>query len=126
MLRQRLAAVYEGAILGEERDVATLGYAHFPLRLFCEMRHLIARCIDNLPAVRAPLQLLQAVEDEATSPRNSQFIHDRVASARKEVVLLQNSYHVITADLERAQVAAAMTQFCVSLANTSPTLDASR
>ena len=120
ILRQRVAAVYENAIIGEDSDAARLGYAHFPLHLFCEMRHLIARCIRSLPAVKAPLLLLQAAEDDATSTRNSQFIHDRVASSRKELVLLKNSYHVITADLDRAEVAAAMTQFCRSLATPPP------
>ena len=46
-----------------------------------------------------------------TSARNSQFIYDRVKSAQKELVLLHNSYHVITADQERAQVAQKVEQF---------------
>ena len=116
ILREKVAASYANAVLGDDTHAAELGYAHFPLRLFCEMRHLIARCIANLPRVRAPLLLLQAEEDDATSPRNSRFILDRVASGRKELVMLANSYHVITADLERAHVAAAMTRFCLSLA----------
>ena len=119
VLRQRVAAVYGSAVVGEDSDAARLGYAHFPLRLFCEMRHLIARCIKSLPRVRAPLLLLQAEEDDATSVRNSQFIHDRAASTRKQLVLLRNSYHVITADLDRTEVAAAMMQFCVSLATST-------
>ena len=106
-----------------DSDAARLGYAHFPLRVFCEMRHLITLCITSLPAVKAPLLLLQASEDDATSPRNSQFIHDRVASTRRELVLLRNSYHVITADLDRAEVAAAMTQFCQSLASPAAPAD---
>jgi carboxylesterase len=116
VLRRKVAEIYEGAVLGDDSRASEFGYSHFPLRLFCEMRHLIRCCIDSLPRVRAPLLLLQAEHDDATSPRNSRFIHDRVASPRKELVLLQNSYHVITADLERADVASRMMQFCLSLA----------
>ena len=116
VLRQKVAAIYANASLRDSSQVGKLGYAHFPLRLFCEMRHLIHRCIDALPNVKAPLLLLQAEEDDATSPRNSQFIYDRVASACKQLVLLKNSYHVITADLDRAEVAATMNAFCLEIA----------
>jgi len=115
ILRKNVAAIYERTRLGDDSTVAELGYAHFPLRLFCEMRHLIALCRRQLPRVRAPLLLLQAENDDLTSPRNAHYILERVHSHRTELVMLPNSYHVITADLDRAQVAASMTRFCLSL-----------
>jgi carboxylesterase len=114
-LRKTVATSYENARLGNDRNAADLGYAHFPLSLFCEMRHLIALCRRSLPRVRAPLLLLQAEHDEMTSPRNAHYILENVASTRKELVMLANSYHVITADLDHRKVADAMTQFCLSL-----------
>lgn len=114
-LRARVAAAYATAPLHDARGAGDVGYAHFPIRLFCEMRHLIARCIDRLPAVRAPLLVLQALEDDVTSPRNAEFIHARVSSVHKEIVLLENSYHIITADLDRVRVAAEMARFCRDL-----------
>ena len=126
VLRRKVAASYESARLGDDRHAAELGYAHFPLRLFCEMRHLIALCIRTLPQVRAPLLLVQAEQDDATSPRNSHFILERVGSERRELVMLKNSYHVITADLDRAQVASSMNDFCLSLAVRSDTRAATR
>ena len=114
-LRTKVARGLVCARLGEDAHAAEYGYSHFPLRLFCEMRHLIALCIRSLPAVTAPVLVLQAREDEATSPRNADFILARVASRRKELVLLENSYHVITADHDRALVADRMAGFCRSL-----------
>lgn len=117
-LRARIAARYARMSLHSttaQEDAREIGYAHFPLRLFCEMRHIITRCIAHLPQVKAPLLVLQAREDEVTSPRNAWFVHDRVASRRKEVVLLDNSYHLVTADLDRARVASEITRFCMSL-----------
>jgi carboxylesterase len=114
-LREQIAATYERARLKDDGDTTELGYAHFPLRLFCEIRHLIALCRRTLPSVRAPLLLLQAEEDDATSPRNAHYILEKVGSHSTKLVMLANSYHVITADLDRAEVAAAMTQFCLSL-----------
>jgi carboxylesterase len=115
-LRARVAAAYESASLHDHAFATRLGYAHFPVALFCEMRHLIRRCVALLPRVTAPLLLLQAEEDDITSPRNSQFIYAHVASTRKEIVLLRRSYHVITADEDREQVAEAVTAFCGRIA----------
>ena len=50
-----------------------------------------------------------------TSPRNAHYILDHVQSQRRELVMLANSYHVIAADLDRVEVAASMTRFCLSL-----------
>jgi carboxylesterase len=115
ILRKNVAVTYEGTRLGDDATVAELGYAHFPLRLFCEMRHLIALCRRSLPQVRAPLLVLQAEHDDLTSPRNAHYILEHVHSQRTELVMLPNSYHVITADLDRALVASSMTRFCLSL-----------
>lgn len=115
-LRGKIAAQYERMSLRDPGNAAALGYAHFPIRLFCEMRHLIAKCIRELPRVVAPLLLVQAENDEATSPRNSRFVYERAGSKQKEAILLRDSYHVVTADLERARVAAEMDRFCRSIA----------
>ena len=114
-LRQKVAASYEKARLGADDDAAELGYAHFPLRLFCEMRHVVALCKRTLRDVRAPLLVVQADEDEATSPHNAHYILQRVSSRESSLVMLDNSYHVVTADLDRTKVASAMTRFALAL-----------
>ncbi len=58
-----------------------------------------------------PVQLIQARDDDMTSIRNSTFIYDKIGSALKEIVLLDDCYHVITADQERATVARSMDSF---------------
>lgn len=111
VLRARVAEEYARKTLkdgAEQHD----GYAHYPVRLMCEMHHLIKECIRALPRVKAPLLVIQAEHDDATSPRNAEFILERTSSSRKELLLLRNSYHVITVDLERTKAAAAMQAFC--------------
>ena len=116
-LRSKMAKQYDKTSLGESVDAATLGYAHFPVRLFCEMRPLVARCKRRLPEVRSPVLLIQAEQDDMTGPSNSEFIRDRVGSVRRELVMLKNSYHLVTVDLERSVVADHLRTFCDSLAN---------
>ena len=113
-LRSKLAEQYGKMSLHDSGNAASLGYAHFPVRLFCEMQPLIARCKRLLPAVTSPVLLIQAANDDMTGPKNSEFIRDRVGSARREVVMLAQSYHVVSADLERSAVADHLQRFCGS------------
>lgn len=116
-LRDRVARAYQGVSLHDNDDFGQHGYAHFPIRLLCESRHLIARCLGALRQVQAPLLIVQAKDDDATSPRNSRHIFENVGSTQKEMMLLDNSFHMVTADLERDRVAHAMARFCQSLAD---------
>ena len=63
-----------------------------------------------------PVLVIQAEQDDVTGPRNGEFIRQRVSSDRRELVLLKRSYHLVSADLERADVAEHLRRFCDSLA----------
>ena len=111
-LRRRVARQF-GAISVRDADCGgESGYAHFPVNLFCEIRHLFSKCIRRLERVTCPVLLVQSVHDDITGPRNSKFIHDNVGSRVKEIVLLENSYHLVTVDLEREKVAQSVSRFC--------------
>ncbi len=114
-LRTKVAAQYGAMDLRDSSAAARTGYAHFPVRLFCEMRHLIKACKRALPEVTAPVLVVQAEHDDVTGPRNAEYILERVAAERRELLLLEHSYHLVSADLERSRVAARLGQFCASL-----------
>jgi carboxylesterase len=114
VLRQRVAEHFGGTSIRDSLG-GSMGYAHFPVRLFCEIRHLFAKCIRRLGRVVCPVLLVQAVHDDITGPKNSEFIYRNIGSRRKEIVLLENSYHLVTVDLEREKVAAEIARFCGSL-----------
>jgi len=114
-LRRRVAGEYNRMSLRESAESEKLGYAHFPVRLFCEMQPMMERCKRLLPEVRSPVLVVQAEQDDMTGPKNAQFISDRVGSSRRELMLLKHSYHLVTVDLERAAVAERLGTFCSSL-----------
>ena len=114
-LRERVDSAYRSVTLRKNIDCGQHGYAHFPIRLFCESRHLIARCARTLRDVAAPLLLVQAVHDDATGPRNSKHIYHNVSSKQKKMLMLEDSFHMVTVDLERDRVAEAMNRFCQGL-----------
>jgi len=110
VLREKMRKLYEAESLSEHGQPHST-YAHFPVRLLCECRHLIAQAMKMLPAVRAPVLVVQAADDDSTSPANAHYVLDHVSSENKRLLLLHNSFHIITADLEREKVAEAMAQF---------------
>ncbi len=96
---------YSQAKLDDVRGIAQFGYPYFPVTLLYQLHLLVKYLSKRLAGIDTPVQLIQAKDDDMTSVRNSQFIYDRVYSKNKELVLLDTSYHVITADYEKEKVA---------------------
>jgi carboxylesterase len=110
-LQKRIHKYYTTASFHDQQGVAEYGYPYFPMSLLHQLYKLIRHLTGKLPAINVPVQLIQAREDDMTSIRNSTFIYDRIGSELKEIVMLEDSYHVITADQERATVARSMDAF---------------
>jgi carboxylesterase len=86
-------------------SAASMGYPMFPLRTLTEINRLIMRVRSRLHEVSAPTVILQAREDDMTSPRNASIVYDEISSMVKQLVLLDDCYHVITIDKKREAVA---------------------
>src|ERR1700690_1193513 len=110
-IRGRVHEFFSSADLHDMSAVDRYGYPFFPVRLLSELRRLVRHLRSRLGGVRCPCQIIQARHDDMSSVRNALFIYERVASAAKEIVYLEDSYHVITADQERGKVANAMLDF---------------
>jgi carboxylesterase len=104
-LRSRVESFYKESGLFDYSKVHLYGYPSIPVSCM-RQNHLLAKYVTSiLNKVHAPIQLLQAKDDDVTSPKNSYFIYDRVSSKDKEVILFEDSYHIIIADQERDKVA---------------------
>lgn len=57
-----------------------------------------------LDRVTCPIRLFAAKEDHVVPPRNSEYILDHVSSKDKELILLDNCYHVATLDYDREKI----------------------
>jgi carboxylesterase len=110
VLREKMRAKYEATSVHECRPPQTT-YAHFPIQLFCECRHLISQGMKMLPGVKAPLLVVQSAQDDSTSPANARYVLEHVSSQDRRLMMLEGSLHIVTADLEREKVADAMLQF---------------
>jgi carboxylesterase len=110
-IQERIHKYYGSAKLDDIENAAQYGYPYFPIALLCQLKFLVRHLTKKLPGMRFPVQLIQAKDDDMTSVKNSKFIYDAISSADKEMILLYNSYHVITADQERDVVAEKMRAF---------------
>jgi carboxylesterase len=110
-MRERVHRYFGQADITDMKEVDRFGYPYFPVRLLSELRRLVRHLQPRLAAVRCPCQIIQARHDDVSSLRNARYIHDHVGSGRKEIVYLEDSYHVITADQERGKVATSMLGF---------------
>lgn len=110
-IRERVHRYYSKAQLNDIVNIDQYGYPYFPVALLYQLHLLVQHITKKLPCIHFPVQLIQAKDDDMTSIKNSEFIYDRIHSETKELVLLYNSYHVITADDERNIVADKMEQF---------------
>ena len=111
IIRDRIHKYYNEARLEDTENAAQYGYPYFPVTLLHQMHLLVGHLIKRLPHIYAPVQLIQAKDDDTASIKNSKYIYDNIGSETKEMILLYDSYHVITADQERDTVAQKVESF---------------
>lgn len=90
------------------------GAASLRVSELLKARELIALTRRSLPKITAPVLLLHAVEDECATPRSSHEVAARVQSRDVHLVLLHDSYHMISMDREKERVLTEMVQFLAS------------
>ena len=106
---------------GTSPSSVSKGYPIFPLRTLTEIDRLIARVRRELHKVTAPTVILQAREDDMTSPRNASIVFDGISSPQRELILLDDCYHVITVDRQREAVVKSLARFFGLQAGSSST-----
>ena len=102
---------YSQARLDDIDQIAKYGYAFFPVSLFHQLQRLTRTVIPLLSRINAPLLLIHPQEDDTASVKNSELIYGRISSPVKKLVILTDSYHVVTADQEREKVGQVMMEF---------------
>jgi carboxylesterase len=95
---ERLRAQVSAAMLGG--DSAAAGLPGNPWYSLAEMYRLSAAVRRQLPQVKAPCLVAHAREDDVASVRNAELVV-RSVGGPSELLLLDDSYHMITIDRER-------------------------
>ena len=110
-LRKKVESFYKDAKLFDYSKVHLYGYPVIPVSCMYQNYLLAKKVMSVLGKIQTPIQLLQAKDDDITSPKNSHFIYDHIGSPDKNIIFFEDSYHIITADQERDKVAQAAKTF---------------
>lgn len=98
-------------------DSTVAGLPGNPWYALAEMLMLSSKVRGELSKVTAPCLVAHATHDDIASIANAYLVRDRV-SGPVQMLLLEDSYHMITIDRERRQLIAAATDFFARIAAT--------
>lgn len=99
---ERIRSQVSGAMLGGDSSAA--GLPGNPWHSLADLYVLSARVRRRLPNVTVPCLVAHAEEDDIAHVRNAYLVADRV-NAPVELLLLKDSYHMITLDRDRRLLA---------------------
>ena len=106
-----------GAMLSVVSQAA--GLAGFPWPSLAEFQRLSVHVRNRIGRVRAPCVAVHSSDDDVASLRNVRIV-ERGISAPVETVLLDDSYHMVTVDQERAKLIERSAVFFRRLAQSRP------
>ncbi len=110
-IRNLIATVYEGnsANLPDK-----YGYSEFPAVTILEASRLVRSVKRDLPAVVAPLLIVHSTEDDMASIENALYLARSVPSRILEKFFVDDTYHVLTLDKRKEDVANRVVSFFTS------------
>ena len=91
--------------------VEELVYPEVPVPPLKEFMAIMRVTDDLLPTITTPALLLQSTEDHVVPPENDPHILEKLGGEDKELVWLENSYHVATLDNDADLIAERTAQF---------------
>lgn len=91
-----------------------VSYDHTPLASLESLLAFIKHVDKLLPLLEVPLFIAQSRAEHTVRPESAQHIFDRAGSKEKELFWLEKSGHIITLDVERMKLFAALDNFLSS------------
>ncbi len=98
----------------ESRDAQAaekVGIFRTPMVTVHQSSLLIRQVTASLPHVHSPLLVVHSTEDDMASVRNAHYVTERVASTDVETWLIDDTYHVLTLDRRKDDVATRLGEF---------------
>ena len=98
----------------ENRDALaseTVGIFRTSAVTIYESTRLIKAAKKALPHVQSPALIVHSTEDDTASLKNAHFVAKRIASRKVETFFVDDTYHVLTLDKRRDDVAHRMADF---------------
>ncbi len=105
-LREKIYKFYKSSYKDKfDNKVLLFGSPFFPMACLYQIHQFSKVVKKELPSVKNPILIMHAQEDDMTSIKNSQYVLKHIASPNKSLVVLDDSYHMITIDKQKDKVA---------------------
>jgi carboxylesterase len=95
----------------DNNKVLLFGSPFFPVASLYEHHQFTKVALKEIPQVDKPILIIHAREDDMTSLKNAEHLLNNIASKDKTLLILEDSYHMITIDKEKDKVAQAVADF---------------
>lgn len=89
----------------KQPGITELVYPVVPVPAVRQIYALMGATRDLLGAITCPALVFQSRDDHVVHPDNAPFIYENIASTDKELIWLENSYHVATLDYDKELIA---------------------
>ncbi|MFG6149142.1 alpha/beta hydrolase [Halobacillus sp. B23F22_1] len=102
----------------KKAGVTELAYDKTPVASIEHLILMMTRVHDELAKIHCPILVIVSEEDHIVPPENSEMIFNTVLSEHKELIHLENSYHVATLDTDLDLITERSLEFFVMYSNT--------
>jgi carboxylesterase len=106
------AMVHATLTMRDANTTDKIGHFNTPATVVLESKRLIRATRRCLGAVRSPTLIVHSTEDDMASVNNAHYVHRRIASRHVETYFVDDSYHVLTLDKRKNDVARRVAEFC--------------
>lgn len=106
----------------ENKDAKTsekIGYFKTPATVIFQSVKLIQATRKCLPQVTTPLLIVHSTEDDMASLNNAYLVEKSVSSHQVETFYIGDTYHVLTLDKRKDDIAKRSAEFCLSIIKAS-------
>ncbi|MCP3030586.1 alpha/beta fold hydrolase [Halobacillus sp. A1] len=101
----------------KKEGVEELAYQRTPVRSIQNLLTLMTEVHDQLAKIHCPIFIFVSEEDHVVPPENSEMVFETVLSEHKELIHLDNSYHVATLDNDQDIIIERSLEFFVMYSN---------
>jgi len=108
----------------KEKEVSAAGASNLPLNGIYQAQRLIGTIKKELRQIVSPTLVIHSREDDVASLRSAEEVYGGVQAELRRKVVLEDSYHIITLDNERRQVAGEALKFLSQAIQPPPWVDA--
>jgi carboxylesterase len=102
-------------VSSREAKKNSASYRKYPVSSIDEFLSLLKFAKGNLIKIQAPLLLIHSRNDHTITYKNMDYIYSHVASTFKRRLTVENSFHIVSVDNDKAEVFQAVEDFLIEV-----------